>query len=58
MERVVEVRNLRRVYPLAEEPVIALAGIDRQIDPGQCDHRLFDERVDAAQFADFDNAVH
>ncbi len=32
---VVEVRNLRRVYPLAEEPVIALAGIDLRIDPGE-----------------------
>ncbi len=35
MERVVEVRNLRRVYPLLEEPVIALAGIDLTIDPGE-----------------------
>ena len=35
MERVVEVRNLRRVYPLAEEPVVALAGIDLTIDPGE-----------------------
>ena len=35
MERVVEVRDLRRVYPLAEEPVIALAGIDLTIDPGE-----------------------
>ena len=35
MEPVVDVRNLRRVYPLAEEPVIALAGIDLTIDPGE-----------------------
>jgi putative ABC transport system ATP-binding protein len=35
MERVVEVRNLRRVYPLLEEPVIALAGVDLTIDPGE-----------------------
>ena len=35
-----------------------LAGIDREIDPSQRDHRLFDERVDAAQLADFDNAGH
>ena len=34
MASVVEVRNLRRVYPLAEEPVIALAGVDLTIDPG------------------------
>ena len=35
MEPVVNVRNLRRVYPLAEEPVIALAGVDLTIDPGE-----------------------
>jgi putative ABC transport system ATP-binding protein len=35
MAAVVEVRDLRRVYPLAEEPVIALAGIDLRIDPGE-----------------------
>jgi putative ABC transport system ATP-binding protein len=35
MEPVVDVRNLRRVYPLAEEPVIALAGVDLTIDPGE-----------------------
>jgi putative ABC transport system ATP-binding protein len=35
MAGVVEVRNLRRVYPLAEEPVIALAGVDLTIDPGE-----------------------
>jgi putative ABC transport system ATP-binding protein len=35
MAPVVEVRNLRRIYPLAEEPVIALAGIDLRIDPGE-----------------------
>jgi putative ABC transport system ATP-binding protein len=35
MGAVVEVRNLRRVYPLAEEPVIALAGIDLTIDSGE-----------------------
>jgi putative ABC transport system ATP-binding protein len=32
---VVDVRELRRVYPLAEEPVIALAGVDLRIDPGE-----------------------
>jgi len=32
---VVEVRKLRRVYPLAEEPVVALAGVDLTIDPGE-----------------------
>ena len=32
---VVDVRNLRRVYPLAEEPVIALAGVNLTIDPGE-----------------------
>jgi putative ABC transport system ATP-binding protein len=32
---VVEVRGLRRVYPLAEEPVIALAGVDLTIDSGE-----------------------
>jgi putative ABC transport system ATP-binding protein len=35
MERVVEVCTLRRVYPLLEEPVIALAGVDLTIDPGE-----------------------
>jgi putative ABC transport system ATP-binding protein len=35
MSSVVEVRNLRRVYPLLEEPVIALAGVDLTIDPGE-----------------------
>jgi putative ABC transport system ATP-binding protein len=35
MEHVVDVRNLRRVYPLLEEPVIALAGVDLTIDPGE-----------------------
>jgi putative ABC transport system ATP-binding protein len=35
MDSVVSVRNLRRVYPLAEEPVIALAGVDLTIDPGE-----------------------
>jgi putative ABC transport system ATP-binding protein len=35
MEPVVAVRNLRRVYPLAEEPVIALAGVDLTIEPGE-----------------------
>jgi putative ABC transport system ATP-binding protein len=35
MDSVVEVRNLRRVYPLVEEPVIALAGVDLTIDPGE-----------------------
>jgi putative ABC transport system ATP-binding protein len=35
MAHVVDVRNLRRVYPLLEEPVIALAGVDLTIDPGE-----------------------
>jgi putative ABC transport system ATP-binding protein len=35
MEPVVDVRGLRRVYPLAEEPVIALAGVDLRIDSGE-----------------------
>jgi ABC-type polar amino acid transport system ATPase subunit len=35
MDSVVAVKNLRRVYPLAEEPVIALAGIDLTINPGE-----------------------
>jgi putative ABC transport system ATP-binding protein len=35
MASVVDVRNLRRVYPLLEEPVIALAGVDLTIDPGE-----------------------
>lgn len=35
MAAVVEVRDLRRIYPLAEEPVIALAGIDLTINPGE-----------------------
>jgi putative ABC transport system ATP-binding protein len=35
MEPVVTVRSLRRVYPLAEEPVIALAGVDLTIEPGE-----------------------
>jgi putative ABC transport system ATP-binding protein len=32
---VVDVRGLQRVYPLAEEPVIALGGVDVRIDPGE-----------------------
>jgi len=32
---VVEVCGLRRVYPLAEEPVIALAGVDLTIESGE-----------------------
>jgi putative ABC transport system ATP-binding protein len=32
---VVDVRGLRRVYPLADEPVIALAGVDLQIAQGE-----------------------
>jgi putative ABC transport system ATP-binding protein len=32
---VVDVRGLRRVYPLAEEPVIALAGVDLTIESGE-----------------------
>jgi putative ABC transport system ATP-binding protein len=35
MEPVVDVRGLRRVYPLAEEPVIALAAVDLRIEPGE-----------------------
>ena len=35
MAAVVEVRDLRRIYPLAEEPVIALAGVDLTIAPGE-----------------------
>jgi putative ABC transport system ATP-binding protein len=35
MRPVVEVRNLRRVYPLAEEPVVALAGVDLTIERGE-----------------------
>lgn len=35
MASVVDVRNLRRVYPLLEEPVIALAGVDLTIDSGE-----------------------
>jgi putative ABC transport system ATP-binding protein len=32
---VVDVRALQRVYPLLEEPVIALGGVDVHIDPGE-----------------------
>ncbi len=32
---VVAVENLRRVYPLANEPVVALAGVDLRIEPGE-----------------------
>jgi polar amino acid transport system ATP-binding protein len=32
---VVEVRGLRRAYPLAEEPVIALSGVDLTIESGE-----------------------
>ncbi len=32
---VVDVRALRRVYPLADEPVVALAGVDLTIDAGE-----------------------
>jgi len=32
---VVDVRGLQRIYPLAEEPVIALGGVDLRIDPGE-----------------------
>jgi len=35
MSAVVEVRALRRVYPLAEEPVVALAGVDLTIERGE-----------------------
>jgi putative ABC transport system ATP-binding protein len=35
MEPVVAVRNLRRVYPLAGDAVVALAGVDLTIDPGE-----------------------
>ena len=32
---VVDVRGLQRIYPLAEEPVVALGGVDVRIDPGE-----------------------
>jgi putative ABC transport system ATP-binding protein len=32
---VVDVRGLQRIYPIAEEPVIALGGVDLRIDPGE-----------------------
>jgi putative ABC transport system ATP-binding protein len=35
MAAVVEVHDLRRVYPLLEEPVVALAGVDLRIEPGE-----------------------
>ncbi len=35
MAAVVDVRGLRRVYPLAEEPVVALAGVDLRIERGE-----------------------
>jgi putative ABC transport system ATP-binding protein len=35
MNSVVEVRDLRRVYPLTGEPVIALAGVDLTIERGE-----------------------
>ena len=35
MSAVVEVRGLRRVYPLVEEPVVALAGVDLRIERGE-----------------------
>jgi putative ABC transport system ATP-binding protein len=35
MRSVVEVRDLRRVYPLAEDPVVALAGVDLTIESGE-----------------------
>jgi putative ABC transport system ATP-binding protein len=35
MTPVVAVRDLRRIYPLADEPVVALAGVDLTIDPGE-----------------------
>ena len=35
MNNVVEVRDLRRVYPLAGDPVVALAGIDLTIERGE-----------------------
>ena len=35
MAGVVEVRSLRRVYPLVDEPVIALASVDLTIDRGE-----------------------
>jgi putative ABC transport system ATP-binding protein len=35
MAHVVEVRGLRRIYPLAGEPVVALDGVDLTIDPGE-----------------------
>jgi len=35
MKPVVDVRDLRRVYPLAEEPVVALAGVALTIEAGE-----------------------
>jgi len=35
MSNVVEVRGLRRVYPLAGEQVVALAGVDLTIASGE-----------------------
>ncbi len=35
MSPVVAVESLRRVYPLANEPVVALAGVDLQIESGE-----------------------
>ena len=32
---VVDVRRLERIYPFAEEPVVALGGVDVRIDPGE-----------------------
>jgi putative ABC transport system ATP-binding protein len=35
MSAVVAVRDLRRVYAMGEEPVVALAGVDLTIEPGE-----------------------
>ncbi len=35
MNAVVDVRGLRKLYPLAEAPVVALAGVDVRIDRGE-----------------------
>jgi hypothetical protein len=34
MNPVVEVRDLRRVYPMGDESVVALAGVDLTIEAG------------------------
>ena len=53
--------NLRMSQPFVVvdiNKIPELTGIDREIDPGQRDYRLFGERVDAAQVADGDDGFH